>query len=242
MARMCPFCSKKADSDEHVNAQWISDHFRARDGGNGKFTMTFGDLYPQRTAKRLNQTVRVCQVCNNGWMSTLEARFKPALIAMSEGNPLHIGVKGQKTIAQWLIKSALTAELTTPKESLLRVSTREQRLLVAAGQIPTGWRIAIGAYEGSGSQLEHHFSNVTQLVADNGRSLGCTILHTLRLECFVGQVLIHSMSINPDLKQLLGGPTFGLEIPRNEIIFWPPPGILNEETIKTVLSLASTSQ
>jgi len=204
--------------------------------------MTFGDLYPQRTAKKMNQIVRVCHTCNSGWMSRLEARFRPALIAMSEGNQFHIGPNGQKTIARWLIKSSLTAELTTPKDSLLRVSTREQRLSVHDGQIPAGWRTAIGAYEGSGSNLEHHFSNVTQLVTDDGESLGYTILHTLRLESFVGQVLIHSMSINPELKHLLGGPTFGLEIPQQEIVFWPPPGILNEKTIKKVLNLTSVSQ
>jgi hypothetical protein len=233
---------RRADSDEHVYAQWISDHYLERDGSQGNFTMTFGDLYPQRTAKKLNQTVRVCHICNNGWMSNLEGRFEPALIAMSEGNKLEIGPDGQITIASWLIKSALVAELTTPKDSLLRVSTREQRLLVASGQIPAGWRVAIGAYEGSGSQLEHHFSNVTQVLADNGESLGLTILHTLRLECFVGQVFIHSMLIDTDLKYLLGGPTFALEVPQRQSIFWPPPGILSEENFKVVSSLASTGQ
>jgi hypothetical protein len=82
---------------------------------------------------------------------------------------------------------------------------------------------------------------VKELKSHNGKSLGYTILHTLRLECFVGQVLMHSMSINPELKELLGGPNFGVEIPQREIILWPPPGFLNEETIKTVLSLESTS-
>ena len=202
--------------------------------------MTFGDLYPERTAKKLNQTVRVCHKCNNGWMANLEARFKPALIAMSEGNTLHIGPKGQKTIAQWLMKSALTAELTTPKDSLIRVSTREHRLRVASGLIPEGWRIAIGAFEGGGSQLEHNFSNVRQFVADNGTNLGYTILHTFRLECFVGQVFMHSMAIGPELDHLLGGPNFGLEIPQRGLIFWPPPEVLNDKTFKSVLNLTST--
>lgn len=201
--------------------------------------MGFGGLYPERTAKKLNQTVRVCHVCNNGWMSALEGRFKPALISMSEGNPLEIGPEGQKTIAMWLTKSALVAEFVTPQESPLRVSTRDQRLQVASGKLPSGWRVAIGAYEGSSSQLEHHFSNVKQVVSDNGQGLGYIILHTFRLECFVGQVLIHSMSSDPDLEHLLGGPIFALEIPQRESVFWPPSGILNAETMKTVSQLAS---
>ena len=242
MARSCPFCSNRADSNEHVTAHWISEHFLNRDGGRGNFTMTFGDLYPERTAKTMNLTVHVCHSCNSGWMSSLEGRFKPALIAMSEGNSLHIGLNGQNTIARWLIKSSLTAELTTPKESLLRVSTREQRLLFAAGQIPTGWRTGIGAYEGGGPNLEHHFSNVVQHLSNDGTSLGLIILHTFRLECFVGQVLIHSMTVEPALQHLLGGATYGLEIPQRNIIFWPPPRVLNEDTFKTVVSLKSASE
>ena len=241
MARICPFCPNIADSDEHGTAQWITERFLARDKGLGNFTMSFGDLYPERTAKTLNQKIQVCRECNNGWMSSLEGRIKPALVAMSEGSTLHIGLDGQKTIARWLVKSCITAELTTPKQSLIRVSTRDQRYEIGKGRTPAGWRVAIGAYEGEGANLEHRFSNVKQLISDTGESLGYVILHTIRFERFVGQVLIHSMSTIPHLVELLGGSEFGIEIPQREIIFWPPPAILNEQRFGIVSSLGSTS-
>ena len=69
--RTCPFCERPPDSNEHVDPQWISRHYLERDAGPGTSTMSFGDLYPPRTVPLLNQTVRICGSCNDGWMAQL---------------------------------------------------------------------------------------------------------------------------------------------------------------------------
>ncbi|MDA8284342.1 MAG: hypothetical protein M0Z42_13850, partial [Actinomycetota bacterium] len=160
MPRTCPFCDRPADTAEHVDPQWISRHYLERDVKPGTFTMSFGDLYPPRTVPLLNQTIRVCSWCNGGWMATLEARVKPALLHMKNGEGLVIGPDGQRALAHWLLKSAVVRELVMPQASPLRVSTPDQRRLVAAGIIPVGWRIAIAAYEGPGPSLAHTFSGI----------------------------------------------------------------------------------
>lgn len=204
--------------------------------------MNFGGLYPERTVPILNQTIHVCRRCNGGWMATLEDRVKPALLAMSAGEGLVIGPAGQRVLAQWLLKNAIARELATPSGSPSRVSTQDQRELVAAGVIPTGWRVAIGGYEGPGSNLVHAFSRAKQLVGDDGQTRGTVILHTLRFECFVAQVLLHSMPQPPDLIHLLGGSQYAVDIPQPSPVVWPPPVVLNAEWMLTVQDFGPTRQ
>jgi hypothetical protein len=212
----------------------MSRYYLDREAGTGSFTMSFGGLYPDRTVPVLNQTVRVCRHCNGGWMAVLEGQVKPALIAMSGGDGLVIGPDGQRVLAWWLLKNALVRELTTPQDSPLRVSTHDQRKLVAAGAIPEGWKVGVGAYEGPGPHLTHTFSRVKQYVGDDGQPAGKVLLHTLQFECFVGQVLLHSMLQPPELVHLLGGQQYAVEIPKRVPVTWPPPATLTPAWMATV--------
>jgi len=196
--------------------------------------MSFGGLYPSRTVPRLNQTIRVCHGCNGGWMARLESRVKPALVAMKDGERLGIGPEGQRVLTLWLLKNALVRELVTPQRSPFRISSHDQRTQVAVGTIPAGWRVALAAYEGPGPNLAHTFSRVRQYVDEDGNARGKVILHTVRFECFVAQVLLHSMPEPPELINLLGGPQYAVEIPRNESVAWPPPAVLTSRWMETV--------
>jgi hypothetical protein len=196
--------------------------------------MSFGDLYALRTVPVLNQTVKVCGNCNGGWMARLEDQVRLPLLAMKGGEGLIIGPDGQRVLTKWLLKNALVRELVTPQDSPFRVSTQEQRRQVARDGIPAGWRVAIGGYEGPGPHLLHKFSRVRQLVDDHGRGQGRVILHTLRFECFVAQVLIHSQEDSPELLHLLGGPRFAIEIPKEQRVVWPPPAVLGPEWMEIV--------
>jgi hypothetical protein len=173
-------------------------------------------------------------------MATLEDRVKPALIAMSGGDGLIVGPDGQRVLAQWLLKNAIVRELTTAQGSPLRVSTHDQRKLVARRRIPDGWRVGIAAYEGPGPHLAHTFSGVKQYVSDDGQRGGKAILHTLRFERFVGQVLVHSMLEPPNLANLLGGPPYAVEIPQLEPVTWPPPATLTPASMATVREFGPT--
>jgi|BarGraNGADG00212_1021973.scaffolds.fasta_scaffold10691_4 hypothetical protein len=240
MPRQCPFCENTANSGEHVDPRWVSRLYLDADSGPGTFTMSFGGLYPERTARTLNQTVRVCRSCNGGWMARLEERAKPELIMLKSGEALKIGSDGQQVLAWWLMKNAIVKELVSPASSPLRVSTQAQRQLVRSGSIPSGWRIAIGAYEGTGPNLVHHFSTVKRLVDSDGVPGGSVVLQTVRFECFVGQVLLHSMVETPVLRDLLGGPPYAIEIPKTDDVTWPPPTVLGPDSLKIVCDFGKT--
>ena len=241
MPRRCPFCANMANSGEHVDPRWVSRLYHDADSGAGTFTMSFGGLYSERTARTLNQTVRVCRSCNGGWMAQLEARAKPGLVSLKSGEPLEIGSDGQHVLAWWLLKNAVVKELVTPASSPLRVSTQAQRQLVRSGSIPEGWRVAIGGYEGTGPNLVHHFSTVKRYVDSDGVRGGSVVLHTLRFECFVGQVLLHSMVETPVLRDLLGGPQYAIEIPQNNVVTWPPPALHGSDSLEIVRNFGTTA-
>jgi len=52
----------------------------------------------------------VCQPCNNGWMSRLEAQAKPYLQPLLMGQPRSLNIVAQATIALWSLKTAMVLE------------------------------------------------------------------------------------------------------------------------------------
>lgn len=165
--------------------------------------------------------------------------MKPALLAMMEGEHLVIGPEGQHVLGRWLLKNALVREMATPRNSPMRVSTHEQRMMVASDVLPMGWRMAIGSYEGFGPHLSHSISNVREYSDENGVALGSAVLHTFRIECFVGQVLIHTVPWDPDVNDLLGGSDYAIEIPQMSDIAWPTRRPFNEEWIERIQRLGT---
>ena len=235
MPRACPFYANPANTVEHVEPQWLSRYYRQR-GGSGSFTMSFGDLYPTRTVPTLNQTVKVCGACNSGWMSNLERRAKTGVLLLAEGEPTTLGPEGQKTLTRWLLKGVIVREQLMPVDSDHRISVPEQRRVIAQGGIPEGWLVHIGAFEGIASTYNYQME-ASRLRDKDGKVLGWVALHTYRLECFVGQVLLHSLAESPSIRDLLGGPPYAIEIPLRSDVSWPPPAAFSPETIETVQKL-----
>src|SRR5438309_8639998 len=100
MARhLCVFCGNRANSEEHVWPDWFGKLF-----SGGDFTIEDnlrGDV-ARRTGRKLNLTVRcVCESCNTGWMSDLEARIKPIVLPILDGQPTNLSDADQVAIAAW---------------------------------------------------------------------------------------------------------------------------------------------
>jgi len=69
----------------------------------------------ERLGKLLDQTVnRVCQKCNNGWMSDLEVETRPILTPLIEGRTAELSSDEQRSIAAWLVKTGLVQDLSSP--------------------------------------------------------------------------------------------------------------------------------
>jgi hypothetical protein len=70
-----------------------------------------GKTEPYRTTISLNsfKLKRICETCNNGWMSRLEDLVKPTMIALMKGdrNLASLGESEKRTLARWVAKTAI---------------------------------------------------------------------------------------------------------------------------------------
>ena len=81
MPEPCPFCGEtKSRSDEHIIPQWLLESLDIKDMKIATTHMsTFGFPVSRRGPMAMANFVngRICEDCNTGWMSKLEAEVKP---------------------------------------------------------------------------------------------------------------------------------------------------------------------
>lgn len=114
MARTCAFCGGSELSNEHVIPQWLGALMPHREIRQ----ITIPDnLTPQArgthdTADNM-VTGRVCESCNSGWMNEIETAARPYIEPMALGRGVVVPREAQAMIATWIVKTCLTAMLTT---------------------------------------------------------------------------------------------------------------------------------
>jgi hypothetical protein len=118
----CVFCGWEGKlTQEHAWPDWLRDELpRGNDVGfiqgqrlirdQGKIVSTT----PLRRETAANRKVRVvCQQnCNGGWMSRLESRIKPVLLALLHGERRHLSDEDQRLLAFWALKTAMMLQFT----------------------------------------------------------------------------------------------------------------------------------
>lgn len=104
--RKCLFCPSTADSKEHAWPAWLlrfldpeapSTLSMIRDPSHAEATIPFAPI----------EVRWVCERCNRGWMSDLEASSKGALQEMMRGERTPINSMRASLIATWAMKSAM---------------------------------------------------------------------------------------------------------------------------------------
>lgn len=118
---ICIFCGHdRPDSQEHVFPEWMAEEFS--DLGVIDYSATYenagqGHAPIERTwaGKAFTHTVGgICQGCNNGWMSQLEAAAKPVLLGPMKDERTSWSLEQQWIAATWALKTVLVAGLATP--------------------------------------------------------------------------------------------------------------------------------
>jgi hypothetical protein len=131
--RVCVFCGGHDLNKEHVIPDWMSKYFADLTGyvASGWIGAQDGDVTTydppgplpgpvignQRrevgSAGTFNQTVRlVCELCNRGWMSDLEAAVEPVLAPMFGGQPQLLSGYRADLVATWATKTSLVMTLS----------------------------------------------------------------------------------------------------------------------------------
>ena len=111
--RVCVFCGSTPLTIEHHPPKWIAECFPNNPNVVGeRFFRRIGQDLESRGEGRgyaLLEYKMACKSCNNGWMSELENLAKPVLAPMIRGDAVRLSPLGQRHVASWVAKSALTA-------------------------------------------------------------------------------------------------------------------------------------
>jgi len=111
MPNNCVFCGNPAGSREHIWPKWLLARkdfgpFRLKRAGS-----------PDVVLNTELTTKSVCQACNNGWMSKLEAEVKPILEPIFEGHTVSLTIQQQHLIAIWMTKTAFMWDSTKGRDT-----------------------------------------------------------------------------------------------------------------------------
>jgi hypothetical protein len=148
----CLFCG---DTDarrtrEHVFPRWLLRDFDLAEDGVAPLHMSSDFKLLSRRLHRLADLVegRVCETCNNGWMSDLEVEVQPILGPLIAGTAeLDQLTRSERlTLARWTVKTAymLNWSANYPR----KVPTTHLRALMRAADLPEQVVVMACPYDG----------------------------------------------------------------------------------------------
>jgi hypothetical protein len=125
MGRRCLFCNEVIVGNrakEHVIPQWLIDHLNSSDNTltQGVAHGVDGEVLEVRLHDMMSYVQgKVCEECNTGWMSKLEAAAKPILIPLIEGGKSLSDSSNEQRVlvSRWAVKTAYVVSATAPKGS-----------------------------------------------------------------------------------------------------------------------------
>lgn len=202
--RTCIFCGNKGGiSKEHFWPDWLSQYFiKSPNDGNISELHAAEGLHPkllqfrnQRQGSVLTKKIRVvCESCNNGWMSALEEKVKPILLAGILGHSLELSQVQIAELAYWACVKSIVGEHA---EGEMALTPSEDRYLVfERSKIPDYFRIYIGRHSDI-TQVAYlrHSTTVSRTMAGPNPPLPSGISRNIQSITFlVGPVFFHVLS------------------------------------------------
>lgn len=202
--RTCIFCGNKGGiSKEHFWPDWLGQYFTktASDGNISELHIAEG-LLPkvlqfrrQRQGSVLTKKIRVvCKSCNNGWMSALEKKVKPILVAGIRGHSLELSQAQLAELAHWACVKAIVGEHAEGEMAL--TPSEDRFLFFRQSKIPDYFRIYIGRHSAL-TQLAYlrHSTTVSRTMAGPNPPLPSGISRNIQSITFlVGPVFFHVLS------------------------------------------------
>lgn len=175
--KICVFCGKSSEqvqiTKEHILPKWMKKAFP-----HAKRYLYSSDYAGKNSVKRevKGQTSfdmvisRVCQHCNNGWMSQqLEAPLKDTLSKMILGEQIRIDVNKINLLCVWAFKTAIVRALIDNGRTFI---PQEYYAKAAKLQIPNGCSIYLAD---RGCQNDFYYTRHTTLGPENKPGFICAL-------------------------------------------------------------------
>ncbi|WP_280470622.1 hypothetical protein [Nocardia farcinica] len=197
--KKCDFCGRSAPevrlTREHVLAQSLREAFvDSREHSYERAWLEQGELRSASSARPLNLldvvSRRLCQPCNNGWMSELEAAAKPILLRLITGER-SLTTKDARTVRRWLAKTAVVCHFAEPNSDDPAAVDPADRALIMRGGVPPRWRFLLGTLDSPWRNHLHRSAVRAPKQRTIGGRLITEIYHfsDIELGCFIGCVI-----------------------------------------------------
>lgn len=175
---------------------------------------------------------RVCDDCNNGWMSRLEKKVQPVLTPMLAGRTRALNAEDQGTLATWAAKTVLAFDLTrtepvVPDECRAWVRTH--------GTPPPGSIVLLARYGGSRFPVygSHGTRTVQVGVGDGPKTDWRTFLTSVSAGPVVVQLWGHGIENAVDMKPTNWKADFAHKLwPEPLPVSWPLPRALGDDGLR----------
>lgn len=247
MARRCVFCCNNTAklTLEDVLPTW---YLRSRQG-LGLFTHEVwsgtGPLQIRQIPLKIGVKC-VCGKCNNGWMGDIQGEALKFMKTMIDGQPTELDLDGQRTVAAWVMMTALTWQFALPSRPISGPGPIPERFIrdfyaMPAPRLPpAGAAVWIGRYLGQLQQATYYVDVVPTIQADDEVANHIDVSRdpllfgiTLCLENFVAQVVGNSIpGVNVTIN-ISAPEKYWLPIwpPTPGSVLWPPQPSIDELTL-----------
>jgi hypothetical protein len=231
--RQCLFCEKLADTHEDIWPRWLTKRFAGARPSQISATVRGIDLEPWRQVRPELRVKRVCESCNNGWMSDLENEAKLVIEPMLAGQSLVLGSSAQEVLAVWACKTAMAMEGV--EEPDLHMYTRDDRAQLRESRtIPERTAIWMASSSEASLILSEKTEHNNALVDASAHAVASTLVFgPVALQVFTIKVRHTISRATPIVISMLKGPwyesTTRISAPSVQPVSWPPARALNGE-------------
>ncbi|HYI99152.1 MAG TPA: hypothetical protein VEX36_05665 [Thermoleophilaceae bacterium] len=205
---------------------------RDAEGSTGAVWLSDDEIL--RTVPRLTslEVKRVCEPCNNTWMSQIEGDAKPVLTGPIQGNPVTLRRSDTLAAATWAYKTGLIADLLSARAAGPRTFAH----LYEHKRPPDSVAILMACYGGNRFPLSAGTRQITfeMKVGDGPRTKRNAYLLTVSVGHVVFQVFGHHFQRAFDLHPSGWKHSTSIVIwPQPEHpVRWPPRAPLTDKTLR----------
>lgn len=219
MKKTCIFCDGRVNSKEDILPRWVLRLLKKSCDERVPMRAQRYQGLPREwmTTDSALKVGNVCQECNNGWMSRLEAQVKPILSPMILGTPVVLTVSQQERVTAWLTKCAMMFDSMDKGEVFYDVLDRQHfRKNIAPYSDTAAW---LGHYAGAmGRAFVDHRTLHTRLASG-----GSVKTHVLTMS--MGKLVLQIVSVKRleylDLSPQIDLQTIGPRLNDALVQVWP---------------------
>lgn len=237
MAATCIFCGATGKlTREHVWPQWLGTVVTPKTGQHvfaeaGTTTREF----TQRDFEI--QVKKVCEDCNGGWMSQMEAAVKPVLTPMIKGeHPVLVSAADQELLTAWATKTAMTMEFAPTAQRAIPQVHRDY--IQQTHRAPPRVKAWIGGRSAGTSIVRYDYQRIGDDQPDHDDdgygvmiAVGGVFIHLLSLPTSLGSDPVQDPGIPFDPTGALSHVMTRITPARRGDIPFPPPTLVDEQEL-----------